>query len=74
MTVPGLDRRVKSYLDRHLKAPVYRFENVPDPRDARGTRWPLRELVVAALLGMVAGCRTLREVEDLTVSVSPYRI
>ena len=38
---------------------------VPDPR-ARAGRWNLESLVAAALVGLVAGCRNLRDVERLT--------
>ena len=71
MTVPGFDRRVKKYLDRHLRAVVYRFEQVRDLRDRRGRIWPLQTLMATLFLGLVAGCRSLREVEDLTQEVGP---
>ena len=66
MKLQPKDERVQRYLLRHFRLPLYLWEGVPDPRDRRGTRWPLRVLLQAALLGMLAGCRTLRDVEGLT--------
>jgi hypothetical protein len=66
MKLQPQDQRVKRYLLRHLAAPVYRFPDIPDPRRSHGQRWPLPTLLTAILLGLVAGCRKLRDVEDLT--------
>jgi len=71
MKLQARDRRVKKYLDRDLRAPVYRFDSVPDPRAAQGKRRSLPTLMLASLLGMLAGCRKLREVEDLTDELGP---
>src|SRR5438105_14946129 len=60
------DERIQRFLLRHLQAPLYRWEAVADPRDPRGQRWPLGTLLTVALWGMLAGCRTLRDVEALT--------
>jgi DDE_Tnp_1-associated/Transposase DDE domain len=65
------DLRVKKYLQRHLRAPVYHFDQVPDPRAAQGKRWPLQTLLLTTLLGLMAGCKRLREVEDLTQEMGP---
>lgn len=43
-----------------------RLDQVPDSRDRRGRRWRLDTLLTSALFGLVAGCRSLREVEQLT--------
>lgn len=64
------DLRVKKYLWRHLRAPVYQFAQVPDPRLRQG-KWSLRTLLLTALLGLMAGCKKLREVEDLTDEMGP---
>jgi len=65
------DLRVKKYLQRHLSAPVYHFDQVPDPRSPRGKRWTLQTLLLTTLLGLMAGCKKLREVEDLTDEMGP---
>lgn len=71
MKLQARDRRVKKYLERDLSAPVYQFEKVPDPRGRQGLRHPLRALLLASLVGMLAGCRKLREVEELTEELGP---
>ncbi|MCL4755517.1 MAG: transposase family protein, partial [Myxococcales bacterium] len=48
-----------------------RLDEVRDPRDPRGRRWQLGRLLASALLGMVAGSRSLREVEQLTDELTP---
>ena len=66
MKLQPMDERVQRFLLRHFRSPVYRWEAVQDPRAARGKRWPLAVLLQAAVLGMLAACRTLRDVEALT--------
>ncbi len=61
---------MKNYLERDLSAPVYRFAQVPDPR-AREGKHGLPKLLLAVLLGLLAGCRKLRDVEDLTEELGP---
>ena len=70
MRLQGRDQRMKNYLARDLSAPVYRFDQVPDPR-ARNSKHPLRQLLLAVLLGMLAGCRKLRELEELSEEMGP---
>ena len=48
-----------------------RLDEVEDPRDRRGRRWQLQTLLGSALLGLVAGCRSLLQVEALTEDLSP---
>ncbi len=48
-----------------------RLDEVRDPRNPRGRRWDLGSLLASALLGMVAGSRSLREVEQLTAELTP---
>jgi predicted transposase YbfD/YdcC len=43
-----------------------RLDEIDDGRDPRGRRWPLATLLTGALLGLVAGSRSLKEVEQLT--------
>lgn len=63
MKLQPKDRRVQRFIARHKKAPAFRWDDVPDPRKRRGRRWRLAELLDAALLGLLAGCATLRDVE-----------
>jgi hypothetical protein len=46
------------------------LEGVCDPRQARGKRWELRQAIGVCLVGMLAGCKSLGEVERLTASLS----
>lgn len=57
-------RRTAGALSARL--PELRLDSLPDPRDPRGQRWPLRSLVLAALFGLLCGKKSLAETEDLT--------
>jgi len=46
------------------------IDNLTDVRDAHGKRWQLRVAVAICLLGMLAGCKSLGEVEQLTGKLS----
>ncbi len=46
------------------------LEGVPDPR-AREGRWRLSQILRATLLGLMAGCRSLWEAEQLTEGLAP---
>ncbi len=61
-------RRVAGLLRARL--PELGLENVPDAR-ARDGRWSLAQILRAALLGLMAGCRSLAETEELSESLSP---
>ncbi|RIX39470.1 MAG: ISAs1 family transposase, partial [Rhodocyclales bacterium GT-UBC] len=61
-------RRVAGLLRSRL--PEVGLEEVPDPR-AREGRWRLAQILTAALLGLLAGCRSLSEAEALTESLAP---
>jgi hypothetical protein len=50
--------------------PRLELDGVPDPRHARGKRWQVRQVLAAGLLGHMAGCRGLGEVERLTGKLS----
>jgi len=65
------DRRVQKLLDRKLSAPAYRWGDLTDPRDPRGKRWTLSQLLNAALLGLLTGSPTLRDVEGMTDEMGP---
>jgi predicted transposase YbfD/YdcC len=43
-----------------------RLDEIVDPRDPRGRRWALPALLSGALVGLMAGCRSLKAVEELT--------
>lgn len=61
-------RRVAGLLAARL--PELGLEEVPDPR-AREGRWSLAQILTAALVGLIAGCRGLWEAEQLTGSLAP---
>lgn len=48
-----------------------KLEKIADPRRFGGRAWALPQLISAALTGMVAGCRSLAETEELTAELSP---
>jgi hypothetical protein len=50
------------------RLPELDLEGVPDPR-AREGRWSLAQILKAALVGLMAGCRSLREAEQLTATL-----
>src|SRR6266545_1762222 len=52
-----------------VRLPELDLEAVPDPR-AREGRWSLGQLLRAALVGLMAGCKSLWETEDLTDRLS----
>ncbi len=60
-------RRMAGLLRARL--PELDLEGVPDPR-AREGRWSLAQILRAALVGVMAGCRSLSETEGLTESLS----
>ena len=68
---PG-DLRVQKCLTRHLKSPAYRWDDLTDPRDPRGVRRPLAQLLDALLLGLLSGACSLREVEAITEELGAF--
>jgi hypothetical protein len=60
-------RRVAGLLRARL--PELDLEGVPDPRAREGC-WSLAQILRAALVGLMAGCRSLSETEGLTESLS----
>ncbi len=60
-------RRLVGLLRARL--PELALEEVPDPR-AREGRWRLAQILQAALLGLLAGCRSLAEAEALTANLA----
>jgi len=60
-------RRLAGFLAARL--PDVDLEAVPDPR-AREGRWSLGQILRATLVGVMAGCKSLWETEDLTTRLS----
>ena len=52
------------------RVPELDLEGVPDPR-AREGRWSLAQILRATLVGLMAGCRSLWETEQLTEALGP---
>jgi predicted transposase YbfD/YdcC len=71
MKVQAPDLRVQKMLDRHLKSPAYRWDDITDPRRRRGRRWKLGQLMNAAFTGLLANCPTLRDMEAMTNEMGP---
>jgi predicted transposase YbfD/YdcC len=71
MKVQAPDLRVQKMLDRHLKTPAYRWDDITDPRCRRGRRWDLGQLLNAVFVGLLANCPTLRDVEAMTEEMGP---
>lgn len=42
------------------------LDEVPDPRNSQGKRWQLRQVISMVLLGLMAGCKGLAELEQLS--------
>jgi len=61
-------RRMAGLLRARL--PELDLEGVPDPR-AREGRWSLAQILRATLVGLMAGCRSLWEAEQLTEGMAP---
>ena len=72
MKIIGENVRVQRFVGRQLKSPGYRWGEMSDPRQARGRRWALNELMNAMLMGFVSGCGSLRKVERLTKGVGRF--
>ena len=64
-----LTRQVVGLLAARL--PELRLDAVEDPRSERGRRWPLSCLLRTVLVGMLAGSKSLAEVETLSSELSP---
>lgn len=57
-------RRMAGFLKARL--PELGLSKSRDPRDRRGRRWNVGALLTAVVVGLMAGCNNLAEVEDLT--------
>lgn len=68
MTNQKTFRRIVGFVAARLRQIDLR--EVEDPRSCRGQRWALHQVLAACLLGMMAGCKNLLEVERLTMKMS----
>lgn len=55
---------IQSFLQQRREA--LRFDDIPDPRDPRGVRWPLATLLGATMWGLLTVGRSLRATEELS--------
>jgi hypothetical protein len=62
------NRRMARYLKKRLGE--LRLEEVDDPRAAQGKRWRLEVVLTTLVVGMVAGAKSLLDVERLTTEIS----
>lgn len=63
MKILPMPVRVYRFLRRHLRASWAQFPTVPDPRDPRGVRWPLQQVLRTVLASLLSGYHTLRDLE-----------
>lgn len=61
-----LDRRLLGLLSARLSE--LGLANVADPRKGK-VKWRLRQVITSVLAGMIAGCKGLKEVEELTTEM-----
>lgn len=66
------ERRWNQRIARFLKNNIggLRFNKVNDPRDRRGCRWSLDVLLTAFVVSMMAGAKSLLDVEKMTTELS----
>jgi len=62
-------RRLAGMLAARL--PELQIADVLDPRQERGKRWALPSMLNAALLGIMSGRKSLRDIEQMTADLSP---
>lgn len=62
------DQRIARFLRKNLGG--LRLDEVDDPRDPRGRRWPLDVLLTALVVSMIAGAKSLLDVERMTTEMS----
>lgn len=63
-----LNRRIIGMLSARI--PEVGLESVVDPRDDRGKEWRSGQLLSAMLIGAMAGCKSLADVEMLSSELS----
>jgi len=62
------NRRVVGMLKARL--PELGLDRVVDPRSLQGRRWPLGTLLRTVVVGLIAGCKSLADVELLTANLT----
>lgn len=62
------NKRIARFLKKHLGG--LRLDEVDDPRDARGRRWQLDVLLTSFVVSMIAGAKSLLDVERMTTEMS----
>ena len=68
MTDQRMRRRIVGALSKRLDE--VGLEDVPDARDPRGKRWKLATVLRVVVLGMVAGAKSVSELEALSSDLS----
>jgi len=58
--------RVYRFLVKTFSARVYQWHDIPDPRHRRGRRWAAPAMLRTLMLGLLAGVRSLLELEALS--------
>jgi DDE_Tnp_1-associated len=53
-----------------VRLPELKLSEVADPRNKRGRRWRLEQILRSVVVGIMAGCKSLAEVEKLTTEMS----
>jgi hypothetical protein len=53
-----------------MRLPELKLSEVADPRKKRGQRWRLEQILRGVLVGIMAGCKSLAEIEKLTAEMS----
>jgi hypothetical protein len=61
-------RRISGFLSARL--PELQLASVADPRQKRGRRWKVGQLLSTVLVGLMAGAKSLKDVEALTDELS----
>lgn len=64
VTAPGMDFLPASVTDREHGGLLHALAAVPDPRDPRGTRYPLAGLLTVAVCAVLAGASSFAAISD----------
>jgi hypothetical protein len=64
---------ISRFLCQRRQQAAYRFDDVPDPRDPRGVRWSLAEMLRATWLALLVGASSVRQVESMTEDLDTAR-
>ena len=66
-------KRIGRFIAQRDDQPAYHFDDVPDPRDRRGVRWPLAQMLRATWLALLVGASSIREVESMSEELGTAR-